>query len=158
MLSLKYQPSGRSKANSIWKNWVWDLSYESSRGNSESPQFFYYGQKSRHMMKRIGYDLTKGSGLNFGKEKRALLRSFVSKGKDPNYYHKSWRGLSYVSILVSPDFESEEEVYHDSSSATSSWDSDVSVGDIFESLSVNMISTSHLENDGEDTLKSEGLV
>ena len=48
---------------------------ENSGGNSESPQFqfFYYGQKSRHMMERMGYDFIKESGLNFGKEKRALL-------------------------------------------------------------------------------------
>ena len=51
-----------------------------------------------------------------------------------------------------------KEVYYDSSSATPSWDSDVSVSDIFESLSVNMISTSHLEDDEEDTFKSEELV
>ena len=41
---------------------------ESSGGNSESPQFFHYGQKSCHMMERIGYDCTKELGLNFGKE------------------------------------------------------------------------------------------
>jgi len=35
--------------------------------NSESPQFFHYGQKSLHMMKRMGYDFTKELGLNFGK-------------------------------------------------------------------------------------------
>ena len=41
---------------------------ESSRGNSESPQFFHYEQKSRHMMKKMRYDLIKGSGLNLAKE------------------------------------------------------------------------------------------
>ena len=40
----------------------------------------------------------------------------------------------------------------------SSWDSDVSVGDIFEGLSVNMVSTSHLEDDREDTFKYEELI
>ena len=59
---------------------------------------------------------------------------------------------------VSSEFESEEEVYHVSSSTTSSWDSDVSSGDIFGSFSVNMVSTSHLEDDGENTLKSEELI
>jgi len=62
---------------------------ESSEGSSESPQFFYYGQRLRHMMERMGYDFTKESDLNFGKRKRALLRSFVPKDKDPNYYHKT---------------------------------------------------------------------
>jgi len=68
-------------------------------------------------MERMGYDLTKGLGLNFDKEKRALLHSFVPKGKDPDYYHKTRRGLSYVSTLVLSDFEPNEEVYQDNSSA-----------------------------------------
>ena len=40
-------------------------------------------------MERMGYDLTKGSSLNFDKEKRVLLHSFLSKGKDLDYYHKT---------------------------------------------------------------------
>ena len=110
------------------------------------------------MIERMGYDFTKELGLNFGKEKQALLRSFVPKGKDPDYYYKTRRGLGYVSTPFSSNFRSEEEVYHDSSSATSSWDSDVSVSVIFESLSVNMVSASHLEDDEEDTFKSEELI
>jgi len=110
------------------------------------------------MMERTGYDFTKRSGINFGKGKRGLLRSFVPKGKDPNYYHKTQRGLGYVSMPVTSNSVSLEEVYHDSSSATSSWDSDISIGVIIESLSVNMISTSHLEDDGEDIIESEELI
>ena len=59
------------------------------------------------MMKRMGYNFTKESGLNFGKEKQALLRSFVPKGKDLDYYHKTRRGLGYISTLVSSDPEFE---------------------------------------------------
>ena len=110
------------------------------------------------MMEKMGYNLIKGSSLNFGKGKRALLRSLVSKGKDPGYYHMTRRGLGYVSMLVSSDSESKEEVYHDSSLATLSWESDVSVSDIFESLSVNMVSTNHLEDGGEDTFKSKEFI
>ena len=110
------------------------------------------------MMERMRYDFTKESGLNFGKGKRALLHSFVLKAKDPDYYHKTRRGLGYVSKPVSLDHESEKEVYHDSSSATSSWDSDVSIGDIFRSLSVNMVSTSHLKENGGNTFESEELI
>ena len=110
------------------------------------------------MMERTGYDFTKRSGINFSKGKRALLRSFVPKGKDPDYYNKTRRGLDYVFTLVSSDFESEEEVYHDSSSAISSWDSDVSISVIFESISVNMVLASHLEDDGEDIIESEELI
>ena len=110
------------------------------------------------MMERIGYDFTKGSFLNIGTGKRALLRSIVPKGKDPDYYHQTRRGLGYVSTPVSSDSKSEEEVHLDSSSATSPWDSDISVGFIFESLSVNMVSINHLEDDREDTFKSEELI
>jgi len=42
---------------------------ESSGDNSESPQFFHYGQTSRHMMERMGCDFTKEPRLNFSKEK-----------------------------------------------------------------------------------------
>jgi len=109
-------------------------------------------------MERVGYDFIKESGLNFSKEKRALFRSFVPKGKEPDYYHKTQRGLGYITTPVSSDPESEKEVYHDSSSATSSWDSDVNIGDIFGSLLVNMVSTSHLKDDGEDIFESEELI
>jgi len=56
------------------------------------------------------------------------------------------------------DPKSEEEVYHDGSSATSSWDSNISIGDIFKNLLVNMVSISHLEDDGEDSFKFEELI
>jgi len=59
---------------------------------------------------------------------------------------------------VLSDPESEKEICHDSSSAMSLWDSDVSISDIFRSLSVNMVSTSHLEDDKEDTFESEELI
>jgi len=58
---------------------------------------------------------------------------------------------------VPSDPESEKEVYHDSSSATSSWDSDVSIDDIFRSLSMNMISANHLKDDGKDTFDPKEL-
>jgi len=83
---------------------------------------------------------------------------FVPKGKDPGYYYKTWRGLGYVSTSVSSDPEFEKEVYFDSSLATSSWDSDVNIDNIFRSLSVNIVSTNHVEDDREDTFKSEELI
>jgi len=43
-------------------------------------------------MERMGYDLTKISGLNFGKGRWTLLRSIMPKGKAPDYYHKTRRG------------------------------------------------------------------
>ena len=68
------------------------------------------------------------------------------------------KGLGYVSTLVSLDPEPEEEVYRDNLSAISSWNSDISVGNIFKSLSVNMVSSSHLEDDRENTFKSKELI
>jgi len=73
----------RSKVNSIWKNRVWAHTLWKLRGWVWVCTIFYYRQKSRHMMERMGYDLTKGSGLHFDKGKRVLFRSFVPKGKDP---------------------------------------------------------------------------
>jgi len=51
------------------------------------------------------------------------------------------------------DFESEESLYHNHSSGTSSWESDVSVSDIFIDLSVNMVSTSHLVDENEEKIQ-----
>jgi len=42
----------------------------------------------------------------------STISSFVLKGKDPNYYHKTRRGLGYVTTPISSDLESEKEVYH----------------------------------------------
>jgi len=50
---------------------------------------------------------------------------------------------------------SEESLGHDYSSGTSSWESDVSVGNIFRELSVNMVSTSHLEDKDEEMIQSD---
>jgi hypothetical protein len=49
------------------------------------------------MMERMGYDLDSRPGLNFGKGRRTLLPFFVPKGKNPDYYHKTRRGLGYVT-------------------------------------------------------------
>jgi len=45
----------------------------------------------------MGYDLTKSAGLNFSKGRWTLLRPFVWKSKAPDYYHKTRRGMGYVS-------------------------------------------------------------
>jgi len=107
-------------------------------------------------MERMGYDLTKRFSLNFGKGKQVLLRSFVPKGKAPDYYHKTRRRLGDVSTLISSDPEFEESVWHDHSSETSSWESDASICAIFKNLSVNMISASHLED--EDIDEAEEMI
>ena len=106
-------------------------------------------------MKCMGYDLTNRPGLNFGKGRRTLLRSFVPKGKAPDYYHRTRRGLGYVSTPVPSASDSGGLSGHNYSSGTSSWDSDISVGNIFRDLSVNMASTSHLEVKVEEMIQSD---
>jgi len=99
--------------------------------------------------------LTSGLGLNFGKGRRTLLRFFVLKGKAPDYYHQTRKGLGYVSTPIPLAFESEWSLHHNHSSDTSLWESDVSVGNIFKELSVNMISTSHPEDGNEKMIQSD---
>jgi len=59
----------------------------------------------------MGYNLIKRSGMNFGKGRRTLFRSFVPRGKAPDYYQKTQRGLDHVSTPISSDFETEESIY-----------------------------------------------
>jgi len=131
------------------------MSHKDSESENESPQFSHYEPSVLRMMESMGYDLTNGPGLNFGKGRRILLWSFVSKGKTPDYYHRTRRGLGYVSTPIPSASKSEESLYHNHSSGTSSWESDVSVGNLFRELSVNMVSTSHLEDGDEETIQSD---
>jgi len=131
------------------------MSHEESESENESPQFTHYEPNILRMMESMGYDLTNGPGLNFGKGRRTLLRSFVPKGKTPDYYYQTRRGLGYMSTPIPLTSESKELLYHNYSSGTSSWESDISVGNIFGELSVNMISTSHLENGDEEMFQSD---
>jgi len=107
---------------------------EDSESDNESPQFAHYEPNVFRMMENMGYDLANGPGLNFGKGTRTLLRSFIPKGKTPDYYHQIRRGLGYMSTPISSASESEGSSYHYRSSGTSSWESDVSVGNIFREL------------------------
>ena len=74
------------------------MSREDSKSENESPQFSYYEPNVLRMMESIGYDLTNGPGLNFDKRRRALLRSFVPKGKTLNYYHRTRRGWAMCQL------------------------------------------------------------
>ena len=131
------------------------ISHKDSESENESPQFSYYEPNVLRMMKNMGYDLTNGLGLNFGKGRRILLRSFIPKGKIPDYYHRTRRELGYVSTPVPSASDSEGPSGHNCSSDTSSWESDVSVSNIFRELSVNMISTSHPEDGDEEMIQSD---
>ena len=45
----------------------------------EPPQFFHYIQSAHRMLRRMGYDLCRGEGLNFGKGHHIPLQPFVPK-------------------------------------------------------------------------------
>ena len=117
-----------------------------SSSDSDTPQFFHYAQSARHIMKKMGYDLKHGAGLNFGKGRRVLMRNFVPKGKPANYYDSTRRGLGYVTPTSSVTVQAKHDGSVPSHSASSSeWGSDVSIGGMFENLTANMTSSSQLE-------------
>ena len=117
-----------------------------SSSDSETPQFFHYAPPARHIMEKMGYDLKQAGGLNFGKGRRGLMRNAVPKGKPANYYDSTRRGLGYVTPTSSTTAQVKDDGPIPSHSASSSeWDSDVSVGGMFENLTVNMTSSSQLE-------------
>jgi len=117
-----------------------------SSSDSEPPQIFHYTRSAQHMMRKMGYSLQRGNGLNFRKGRRGFLRNFVPKGKPANYYDKTRRGLGYVKPPPSTSVRSKANRPIPSRSASSSeWESDVCVGTMFKSLSVNMTSSSQLE-------------
>jgi len=93
--------------------------HEESESENESPQFTHYEPNILKMMENIGYDLTNDPGLNFSKGRRTTLRSFVLKGRTPDYYHQTRRGLGYVSTPILSASEFEELLYHNYSSGTS---------------------------------------
>ena len=96
------------------------MTQESSESDDEFAQFSHYEPNILRMMESMGYDLTRGPGLNFGNGRRTLLRSFVPKRKTPDYYNRTHRGLGYVSTPIPSASESEESLYHNHSSGTSS--------------------------------------
>ena len=80
-------------------------------------------------MKKMGYDLRHGAGLNFEKGRRSLLRNFVPKEKPANYYDSTHRGLGYVTPTSSATVQfKDDEPIPSHSASFSEWDSDVSVG------------------------------
>jgi len=64
----------------------------------EPPQFFHYAWSAHCMMKRMGYSLNRGDGLNFGKGRHIPLQPFVPEEKPPNYYDYTCRGLGYITL------------------------------------------------------------
>jgi len=71
-------------------------------------------------MRKMGYSLQHGNGLNFEKGQRGFLRNFVPKEKPTNYYNKTRRGLGYVTPPPSTSVRSKVNKPIPSRSATSS--------------------------------------
>jgi len=70
----------------------------------------------------------------------------VPKGKPANYYDKTRRGLRYVTPPLFASVRPKDKKPIPSRFASSSeWDSYISVGTMFENLTVNMTSSSQLE-------------
>ena len=112
----------------------------------EPPQIFHYGRSTHLMIRKMGYNLKHGKGLNFGKGRCDFLRNFVPKGKLANYYDKTHRGLGYVTPPT--PFQSEDNESVPSRSASSSeCESVVSIGMLFKNLSINMTSINKLEHE-----------
>ena len=92
-----------------------------------------------HIMKRMGYDLSRGEGLNFEKGWCIPLQP-LPKGS-VNYYDQTHRGLGYVTPSITSYREEESDCSAPShSSDSSNWESNVSMGAIFKNLSINLTS------------------
>ena len=97
-------------------------------------------------MEKMGYDLKQAGGLNFGKGRRGLMRNAVPKGKPANYYDSTRRGLGYVTPTSSVTVQvKDDEPIPSRSDSSAEWDSDVSIGGMFNGLTVNMTSGSQSE-------------
>jgi len=98
------------------------------------------------MMKKMGYNLKHKEGMNFRKGRHSLLCNFMPKGKPTNYYDNTHKGLGYVTRTSPATVQSKEgEPIPSHSASSSEWDSDVSVGVMFDNLTINMTSSSQLE-------------
>jgi len=70
----------------------------------------------------------------------------MPRGKPANYYDNTRKGLGYVTPTPPATFQSKDDKPIPSHFASSSeWNSDVSVGTMFENFTVNMTSSSQLE-------------
>jgi len=117
-----------------------------SSSDPNTPQFFHYARLAQHMMRKMGYNLQHGKGLNFKKGRRDFLCNFVPRGKLTNYYDNIRRELGYVTPTLPATVQSKDDKPISSHSAfTSAWDSYVSVGTMFENLTINMTSSSQLK-------------
>ena len=95
-------------------------------------------------------------GVRFRRETWAKLQEgrqsptspFHPRREGTNYYQEAKRGLGYTSppLRLNHRLTCFRVVSRDYSASTFSWESDVSIGGLFEGLSINMVSASPLED------------
>lgn len=89
------------------KSWP-EVRTDNKSNNQAASQFSHYEQIFYQMMKKMSYNLTRKLGLNFGRGRQDLLCSFIPQEKNPDYYHKTCRGLRYIITFASSERECEE--------------------------------------------------
>ena len=74
------------------------------------------------------------------------MRNSVPRGKPANYYDSTRRGLGYVTPTSSVTVQvKDDEPIPSQSDSSAEWNSDISIGGMFNGLTVNMTSGSQLE-------------
>lgn len=83
------------------------------------------------MMKKNGLEHDRKYRLNISKWRQNILCSFVLEGKGLDYYHKTRRGLGYVSTRSISEVESEKIAQTGVDNDTPNWDSSGNTSAIF---------------------------
>src|SRR3954470_16456542 len=107
------------------------------------PDYSWVSPKVAGIMERWGYRFEDKEGLNYGKGRRTPLEVCSARGV------KDHRGLGYSTTPDQSDVDSNPLARYDHSFDTSSFSSDVSVGTLFEPVSVNMVSAQPEPDDDE---------
>jgi len=89
MPSFKCQPSIKIKSQFYLKIRIWTNNSWKFGRQWRISTILSLRAKFTPMIEKMGYNLTKTSCLNFSKGRRTLFRSFVSRGKAPDYYQKT---------------------------------------------------------------------
>jgi len=114
-----------------------------SGSDLEPPQFFYYARLVYHMMRKIGYNLQCGDGLNFERGRCGLLWTFGPKGKQQIIMIKHTGGwdMLHLPLCSSPkkkNLSRHIPLFHLSGNQTLMWGCS-------SRTSVNMTSINQLE-------------
>ena len=120
-----------------------DFPRPGERDEQGEPEYSWVSPKVAGIMERWGYRFEDKEGLNYGKGRRTPLEVCSSHGL------KDHRGLGYSFTPDQSDVDSNPLSRYDHSSDTSSFNSDVSIGTLFEPVSVNMASAQSEPDDDE---------